>query len=351
MSLYKWFVRPKLFKKDPEEAHQWAMKMLAKHPHFAHLLTGIYPDEKRLHVTALGITFPNPIGLAAGFDKNAVYIEYLPRLGFGFLEVGTITQVPQPGNPKPRIRRIEEAEALWNHLGFNNDGADTITERLKNAKPKIPIGVNIGKSKSTPNENAFLDYSAAFEKLAPYGDYFVINISSPNTPGLRQLQDKQNIRTILRAVQAVNHHSKPVLVKVSPDLSFEAIDELVEVGLQEKIAGFVATNTTVSRQNLPADIPSEGGISGRPIRERSTEVIRRIKQRGGHKICVIGCGGIFSADDAFEKILAGATLLQLYTGLIYEGPSIVKDINQGLLSKMRRAGIASIEEAIGRATS
>jgi len=327
------------------------MQELAKIQKFPGIKSIFSFNPKELRLKVLGLSFANPVGLAAGFDKNAEYVDLLPTLGFGFLEVGTITQMPQPGNPKPRIRRIPEVEALWNHLGFNNDGMQVIAQRLKAARPKIPLGVNIGKSKSTPNENAFLDYAATFEAVASYGDYVVINISSPNTPGLRQLQDKQSIQTILRAVQSINSDSKPILIKVSPDLSFEALDELVEVAVQEKIAGFVATNTTVSREGLPPETPQEGGISGRPLRLRSTELIRRIKQKGGHKICVIGVGGIFSADDAYEKILAGASLVQIYTGLIYEGPFIVKKINQGLLRRLKRDGLQSIEEAIGRKTS
>ncbi len=342
--IYKTLIRPLLFTLEAETAHHISLSLLniLKSSGGRKILSSLFHYETpSLEVKAFGLTFHNPVGLAAGFDKNAHYLEALSLLGFGFVEIGTITFHPQPGNPKPRIKRIPDSKAVWNHLGFNNDGAAAVAERLKKIKLDIPVGINIGKSKIAPIENASEDYLSSFQILYPYGDYFVINVSSPNTPGLRELQKEENLSTLLNTIQKKNtelsskaqNGPKPILVKISPDLTFQEIDSILTVIRETKAAGIIATNTTLSRTEVSAELPSEGGISGKPIKNRSTEIIRYIVQKTEKRTHLIGCGGIFTSEDAVEKIKAGASLVQLYTGLIYEGPGIVKRIKKELSKK------------------
>lgn len=289
------------------------------------------------------IQFSNPVGLGAGFDKNAKYLAELECLGFGFVEIGTVTPLSQAGNDKPRLFRLPKDKALINRMGFNNDGVKEIAKRLKkwkekNKNSKLVIGGNIGKNKITPNEDAWKDYEICFKELHPYVDYFVVNVSSPNTPGLRELQEKESLRKILTHLQAINTSQpapKPLLLKIAPDLTQEQIDDVIDLALEIKLDGLVATNTTISRSGLQTSASrvqaiGAGGLSGLPVKQRSTEVVKYICQKTGGKIPVIASGGIFTGDDAKEKLDAGASLVQVWTGFIYEGPGIVKRICKSL---------------------
>lgn len=289
------------------------------------------------------IQFTNPVGLGAGFDKNAKYLAELECLGFGFVEIGTVTPLSQAGNDKPRLFRLPKDKALINRMGFNNDGVKEIAKRLKkwkekNKNSKLVIGGNIGKNKITPNEDAWKDYEICFKELHPYVDYFVVNVSSPNTPGLRELQEKESLRKILTHLQAINTSQpapKPLLLKIAPDLTQEQIDDVIDLALEIKLDGLVATNTTISRSGLQTSASrvqaiGAGGLSGLPVKQRSTEVVKYICQKTGGKIPVIASGGIFTGDDAKEKLDAGASLVQVWTGFIYEGPGIVKRICKSL---------------------
>lgn len=289
------------------------------------------------------IQFSNPVGLGAGFDKNAKYLAELECLGFGFVEIGTVTPLSQAGNDKPRLFRLPKDKALINRMGFNNDGVKEIAKRLKkwkekNKNSKLVIGGNIGKNKITPNEDAWKDYEICFKELHPYVDYFVVNVSSPNTPGLRELQEKESLRKILTHLQAINTSQpapKPLLLKIAPDLTQEQIDDVIDLALEIKLDGLVATNTTISRSGLQTSASrvqaiGAGGLSGLPVKQRSTEVVKYICQKTGGKIPVIASGGIFTGDDAKEKLDAGASLIQVWTGFIYEGPGIVKRICKSL---------------------
>lgn len=289
------------------------------------------------------IQFSNPVGLGAGFDKNAKYLAELECLGFGFVEIGTVTPLSQAGNDKPRLFRLPKDKALINRMGFNNDGVKEIAKRLKkwkekNKNSKLVIGGNIGKNKITPNEDAWKDYEICFKELHPYVDYFVVNVSSPNTPGLRELQEKESLRKILTHLQAINitqPETKPLLLKIAPDLTQEQIDDVIDLALEIKLDGLVATNTTISRSGLQTSASrvqaiGAGGLSGLPVKQRSTEVVKYICQKTGGKIPVIASGGIFTGDDAKEKLDAGASLIQVWTGFIYEGPGIVKRICKSL---------------------
>lgn len=282
-----------------------------------------------------GLTFENPIGLAAGFDKNALLFEEFSNYGFGFIEVGTVTPKPQPGNPKKRIFRLKADEGLINRMGFNNDGVDVVVDRLRKRKSNVIIGGNIGKNKVTPNENAIDDYLICFEKLFEVVDYFVVNVSSPNTPNLRALQDKKPLTELLQTLQNENNKKerpKPILLKIAPDLSESQLMDIIDIVNSTKIAGVIATNTTISREGLQSEHKNEtGGLSGKPVRDRSTEVIRFLAEKSAKSFPIIGVGGIHSAEDAKEKLEAGADLIQLYTGFIYEGPGLVKRINKSLL--------------------
>lgn len=299
--------------------------------------------DQRLETTIAGLRFPNPVGLAAGLDKDAKMVDEFSALGFGFVEIGTVTPLAQPGNEKPRLFRLPADEALINRMGFNNEGAEAAASRLKKRSSLIPVGGNIGKNKNTLNENAVEDYEKCFRTLYNVVDYFVVNVSSPNTPGLRALQEKEPLKKLLLHLQKINSEmssvdqKKPVFLKIAPDLTNEQLDEIIEVVNESGIDGIVATNTTILRDNLKtgkAEIETmgNGGLSGKPLSKRSTEVIRYLHLKSGGHIPIIGVGGIHSAEEALEKLQAGASLLQIYTGFIYEGPSLVKRINKAILS-------------------
>ncbi len=333
-------LRTALFKTAPEKAHYWAMAQLAR----ACRIPGVRKALKKsflktgpaLERTVWGLHFPNPVGLAAGFDKDARWTDDLAALGFGFIEIGTVTPRPQPGNPQPRLFRLKEDEALINRMGFNNGGASAAAGRLKHRKDAVIIGGNIGKNKDTPNEDATSDYEQAFRDLYDVVDYFVVNVSSPNTPNLRALQDKEPLLALLQHLKNLNEslgRPKPLLLKIAPDLSDGQLDDIVEIARALPLDGLVATNTTIDRTGLQSPGVAEigaGGLSGKPLRARSTEVVRYLSGKLGKNFPIIAAGGIFTAADAQEKLDAGATLVQVYTGFIYEGPTIARDINTGL---------------------
>ncbi|WP_312136578.1 quinone-dependent dihydroorotate dehydrogenase [Sphingobacterium sp.] len=340
--MYK-LVKPLFFQMNPEQAHHnvtSGLKFFTKIWGSDALLKSLYTvEDPRLQTTVFGLTFKNPVGLAAGFDKNADYIEQMSKLGFGFIEIGTVTPKPQPGNDKPRMFRLLNDEALINRMGFNNQGADVAAGRLKHLKEKngVIIGGNIGKNKVTPNEEAVNDYIYCFNSLFDYVDYFVVNVSSPNTPGLRDLQEKEPLKKILNTLQELNHAKaspKPILLKIAPDLTDSQLDDIVEIVQDTKIAGVIATNTTISREGLHSDpnlVKEAGGVSGKPLTKRSTEVIQYLSDKSNKAFPIIGVGGIHSAADAIEKLNAGASLIQIYTGFIYEGPGLVAEICKGIL--------------------
>ncbi|RYE18734.1 MAG: quinone-dependent dihydroorotate dehydrogenase, partial [Sphingobacteriaceae bacterium] len=300
-------------------------------------------ENSGLETEVFGLKYKNPVGLAAGFDKNAEMMGEMANLGFGFVEIGTVTPLPQPGNPKPRMFRLKEDQALINRMGFNNLGMDVVAERIKRYREtskfhtsNLIIGGNIGKNKITPNEEAVNDYVKCFDRLFDVVDYFVVNVSSPNTPGLRELQEKEPLKILLQTLQHRNHKngiSRPILLKIAPDLSNEQLDDIVEIVQESKIAGVIATNTTINREGLTSSKNQNetGGLSGKPLTSRSTEVIRYLSEKSGKTFPIIGVGGIHSAKDAREKLEAGASLIQLYTGFIYEGPGLVKRICKELL--------------------
>jgi dihydroorotate dehydrogenase len=356
---YKKIASPLLFAQDAERAHDFTLKILgcASRSKFACGAIGNFFSAPELPVELFGLKFPNPIGLAAGMDKFAVAVPVWEKLGFGFCELGGVTWLPQDGNPQPRMFRVVADEAIVNRMGFNNFGAEVFAQKLTEWKnsgrwPKHPIGINLGKSKTTPLEKAAEDYANSFRVLRELADFFVVNVSSPNTPGLRQLQDKSALDEILVAIQEQNKIRKPVLVKIAPDLSFEALDEILELVSSRQIVGIVATNTTVSRPQT-SDTASQkiysetGGLSGKPLRARSTEIIRHIYKQTNGTLPIIGVGGIFSADDAWGKITAGASLVQIYTGLVFEGPGITRKIAAGLIRRLELAGKKNLQEAIG----
>ncbi|PQJ12377.1 dihydroorotate dehydrogenase (quinone) [Flavipsychrobacter stenotrophus] len=340
--MYK-LIRSILFKVDPETVHTWVMgrlKMAYNMPMMRRWMIKRYAvDEPSLSQTLWGITFPNPVGLAAGFDKNAEYIDPLACLGFGFIEVGTVTPRGQGGNAKPRMFRLPADGALINRMGFNNKGANSAGPRIKRRKENVVIGGNIGKNKETPNERADDDYEQCFEFLYKAVDYFVVNVSSPNTPGLRALQEKQPLTNLLMKLQKMNYElgeGKPILLKIAPDLTNEQLDDIIDIVRTTKLHGIVATNTTINREGLHTATSvvegfGAGGLSGLPLKQRSTEVVRYISERSNGQIPIIAVGGIFTAEDAIEKLEAGASLVQVYTGFIYQGPSIAKDICEGLI--------------------
>ena len=297
--------------------------------------------DTRLEREVFGLKFDNPVGLAAGFDKDAKLFDELASFGFGFVEIGTVTPLPQEGNPKPRLFRLKKDNAIINRMGFNNQGIEAAVASLRRRKTNIIIGGNIGKNKVTPNEKAVDDYEICFEKLFPYVDYFAVNVSSPNTLGLRDLQEKAPLTALLNRLQELNNAKekrKPILLKIEPDLTNEQLDDIIEIVADTKIDGLVATNTTIDRSGLKTDknkidAIKNGGLSGKPVRARSTEVIKYLADKSNRAFPIIGVGGIHSAEDALEKIEAGATLLQVYTGFIYEGPSLVKRINKAILKR------------------
>lgn len=342
-------VKPLLFALPAETAHRGVSELLriAQGTPVESALAARYAiEDDRLAVEAFGETFPNPVGVAAGFDKNGEMPSVLTSLGFGHVEIGGVTAERQPGNPRPRMFRLTEDDGLINRLGFNNDGADRVGERLAEKRlPNAPLGVNIGKSKSTPLEDAAEDYAYTYEQVAEHGDFFVVNVSSPNTPGLRELQNRDPLERILTALG--NNGASPLLVKLSPDLSEAAIEEALDLAADLDLDGVVATNTTTDRpDSLRGEHREEaGGLSGKPIEARATETVRFVAARTD--LPVIGVGGVFTAADAYRKIRAGATLVQLYTGLVYRGPSIAREINEGLLDLLTRDGFDSVEEAVG----
>lgn len=340
MSFYKSVVRKVLFQFDPEDVHHFTfgmIKTLFRLPLVRQIVKSRFGYEHRsLERELFGLKFKNPVGLAAGFDKNALLFDEFAEYGFGFVEIGTVTPVPQSGNPKKRLFRLKEDEAIINRMGFNNDGVDEIVARLKNKRSDIIIGGNIGKNKVTPNENATEDYLICFEKLFEVVDYFVVNVSSPNTPNLRELQDKEPLTALLGALEKENrtkNHPKPILLKIAPDLTDSQLMDIIDIVKETGIAGVIATNTTLSREGLrSANKIETGGLSGKPVKERSNEVIRFLAEKSGKAFPIIGVGGIHSAEDAIDKLEAGADLVQLYTGFIYEGPALVREINKKLAS-------------------
>ena len=384
--IYPHLLRPLLFRQDPERIHNRTMRGLAwagRHKSTSGLLSGFF-GASDLPSTVFGLRFPNPVGLAAGMDKHGEALPAWQALGFGFTELGAVTWHAQPGNPPPRVFRAIKDEAIINRMGFNNPGAETVAETLSNWRksgrwPSHPVGMNLGKSKITPLEKAADDYARSFKILMPHLDFFVVNVSSPNTPNLRQLQDKKALDEILCALQEMQRSrstesapqppaprmstgpqqstgsqavNKPILVKVAPDLSFEALDDILELTGPREIAGIVATNTTITRpqtsdERLQKIYAEAGGLSGRPLKARSTEIIRYIYRQTQGKLPIIGVGGISTAEDAWEKIAAGASLIQIYTGLVYEGPSIAREIVKGLQKQLGRADLRAFEQAIG----
>lgn len=298
-------------------------------------------NDPKLKRKLFGLTFDNPVGLAAGFDKNASMYNDLAYCGFGFIEIGTVTPVGQDGNPKPRLFRLKQDQGIINRMGFNNAGVDAAVEQLKNRTTKLIIGGNIGKNKNTPNEEATSDYVKSFEKLFPYVDYFVVNVSSPNTPNLRSLQEKEPLTELLQTLQNLNAKKdkrKPILLKIAPDLTNEQLDDIIEIVDAVKLDGVIAANTTISREGLKTyakkvEEIGAGGLSGKPVNNRSTEVIRYLSTKSNKSFPIIGVGGIHSAEDALEKLDAGADLVQVYTGFIYEGPALMKRINQAILAR------------------
>ena len=339
---YKLFIRRFLFFFKPELSHYlsiWLLKIFFSIPGFSLLVKWTYSVEnKKLHRTVFGIPFKNPIGLAAGFDKNAQFFNEFSSFGFGFIEIGTVTPLAQDGNPKPRLFRLPKDYALINRMGFNNDGIDKIVKRLKNRYTNIIIGGNIGKNKVTDNILASSDYVKCLEKIAPYVDYLVLNISSPNTPNLIELQNKNDLEILLSKVQELNQkkYNKPILIKISPDLEFTQIDQIIDLVYKFNISGIIATNTSSNRDNLITEKTivtqkGPGGLSGRPIYLKSKKIISYISKKSSGKIPIIAVGGIMTASDAVEMLNCGASLVQIYTGFIYNGPSIIKEINNTLL--------------------
>lgn len=340
--MYKSVIRPLLFRFDPEKVHHFtfsSITFLNKIPGFSSVLNSAYEvNDPRLEREVFGLKFKNPVGLAAGLDKDAKLYRELAGLGFGFIEIGTLTPKPQEGNPKKRLFRLREDSAIINRMGFNNGGVEAAVERLKkNPKGKghVLIGGNIGKNKVTPNEDAVKDYEICFDALYDYVDYFVVNVSSPNTPNLRELQDKEPLTRLLQTLQDKNNakpKAKPILLKIAPDLTDEQLLDIIDIVKTTQIAGVIATNTTISREGLKSEAKNEtGGLSGKPLAKRSTEVIRFLSEKSNKAFPIIGVGGIHTPDDAMEKLEAGASLVQLYTGFIYEGPGLIKAICKKIL--------------------
>lgn len=340
--MYKNIVRPILFQFDPEKIHKWIFfwfRIIQKIPFLLVILKWFYKvDKPGLEKKLFGLNFPNPIGLAAGFDKNAEVIDTFDALGFGFVEIGTITPKAQPGNPKKRIFRLPQDKALINRMGFNNEGVAQAIKQLKRRKSKVIVGGNIGKNKVTPNENAVDDYLITFNELFEYVDYFVVNVSSPNTPNLRELQEKEPLTRLLNTLQKENSTKvapKPILLKIAPDLTDTQLLDIIDIVNETKIQGVIATNTTLSREGLTTESNiikniGDGGLSGKPLTKRSTEIIRFLAEKSNKSFAIIGVGGIHSVEDAKEKLAAGADLIQLYTGFVYEGPGLVKKILEEL---------------------
>lgn len=340
------------FRVSPERIHTWVFALLRVATGLGVsrrlLAKWLAPSDPVLETTVFGVTFPGPVGLAAGFDKNGSGINAWGPLGFGYAEVGTVTAQAQPGNPAPRLFRLPEDRALLNRMGFNNHGAGELALKLTRSQSTVPIGVNIGKTKVTPAEHAVDDYAESARLCGPLADFIVVNVSSPNTPGLRDLQAVASLRPILAAVRAET--TKPVLVKIAPDLSDDDVDEIADLAVELGLAGIVATNTTISREGLSTPGVEElgaGGVSGPPVAARSLEVLRRLYKRVGGQLVLISVGGIETADDAWERIIAGASLVQGYTGFIYSGGLWAKHIHDGVAAKLKAGGFASLADAVG----
>lgn len=335
-------LRDLLFNFDAERVHYFSMnslKLLSNIPLIQKGIANSYACEQpSLYKQVFGLPFKNPVGLGAGFDKNALYIKELETLGFGFLEIGTVTPLPQSGNEKPRLFRLPKDEAIINRMGFNNDGVKAVANRLRSTRRSIIVGGNIGKNKMTANQDAWKDYEICMNELFDCVDYFVVNVSSPNTPGLRELQEKSSLKKILSQLQNINQgriNTKPLLLKIAPDLTVGQLDDIIELAHEVKLTGLVATNTTISRENLLSgndqlETIGAGGVSGKPLREKSTQIIQYINKQTGGSLPIIASGGIFTGADAREKIAAGASLIQVWTGFIYQGPAIVKNICNNL---------------------
>lgn len=361
--MYKSILRPLLFRKDPESSHEMILHMLARLEFLSGALEGVYNIEDERLVVHIGpLRFPNPVGLAGGFDKNALAPKTIASFGFGFMEVGAITAQAQPGNPKPRLYRLPEDVALINRLGFNNEGAAAIAAKLARLRarggwPKIPLGMNLGRTKIVETKDAVADFLDCFSRLFPHGDFFTLNVSSPNTPNLRDLQEKSLLSDLLSAIQQRNRdlaagartEPKPLFVKIAPDMEFSQVDEIIEVVDTAKLTGIVATNATAfMRDGLKSRHgPEPGGLSGRPITAFVTKFVEHIYRNTRGRLPIIGVGGIFTAEDAYDKIRAGASAVQIYTGWIYEGPGAVKRINRGLLKLLERDGFKRIGDAVG----
>ncbi|MCT7354357.1 quinone-dependent dihydroorotate dehydrogenase [Streptomyces sp. 15-116A] len=361
--MYKLFFRLVFRRLDPEQAHHLAfrwIRLIARVPVLRTFVAAVLaPRFKELRTEALGLRLHSPFGLAAGFDKNAVGIDGLAMLGFDHVEIGTVTGEPQPGNPKQRLFRLVADRALINRMGFNNEGSLKVAARLASRKPvfKAVVGVNIGKTKVVPEDEAVLDYVKSAERLAPYADYLVVNVSSPNTPGLRNLQAVDQLRPLLSAVReaadrTVTTRRVPLLVKIAPDLADEDVDAVADLAVELGLDGIIATNTTIAREGLglrsaPALVQETGGLSGAPLKERSLEVLRRLHARVGDRITLIGVGGIENAEDAWQRILAGATLVQGYSAFIYQGPFWARAIHKGLAARLRTSPYATLADAVG----
>lgn len=346
--MYKSLIRPLLFKMDAENVHHLVFRMLRRAlavPGGKKIAESMYVvKSSKLQKQLFGLTFSNPVGLAAGFDKDAKLIDELATLGFGFIEIGTLTPRPQSGNDKPRLFRLPADQALINRMGFNNEGVLNAVVRLKDKKRQVIVGGNIGKNKVTPNEEALNDYGYCVDALHPYVDYFVANVSSPNTPGLRELQEKEPLEKLLRHVKQLSLSKpvpRPVLLKIAPDLTIGQLDDIVDILKSTGIDGVIATNTTIAREGLKTDPDKiaqigNGGLSGKPLTERATQVIKYLRAQLGPSFPIIGVGGIMSPQDAIDKLKAGADLVQIYTGFIYEGPSFIKRINEAILDEMKK---------------
>lgn len=352
MSLYEKIIRPILFKVSPETAHEMGIKALKiglQSKAAQNLAARKFAVESFGEIARFGLKFKNPLGIAAGFDKNGAVVNQLAALGFGFVEVGTITFNPQKGNEKPRLFRLPEDKALINRLGFNNEGTPKVIERLKKIQPNCVLGVNIGKNKDVPNDEAIENYLKSFDLAHAVADYVAVNVSSPNTPNLRELQKAENLEELLGELQKRNEElkTKPLLVKIAPDLNEAEIEAIVDIAVKVNLSGIIATNTTVSRENLKSKIKETGGLSGKPVRRKANEVIKKIYRCSDGKMPVIGVGGVFDASDAFEKIAAGACLVQAYTGFVYQGISFARDVNFGLQKILKEKGFADLDAAVG----
>jgi dihydroorotate dehydrogenase len=348
-------LRPLLFRQEAEVAHERALAALgwlSRRPGLLRLLSAYgQVRDPRLQLRRFGLTFANPVGLAAGLDKNAVAVSAWAALGFGFCEVGSVTALAQPGNPKPRLFRLVEDEAIVNRMGFGSDGAETVAARLRQLehdgyRPLFPIGINLGKSKVVPLEKAAEDYLASLEQLSALADYLVVNVSSPNTPRLRELQEASRLDELLAALRP-GQRAVPMLLKLSPDLSFAQLDAAVALAFKHHLTGLIATNTTTSRAGLSRDPGEEGGLSGRPLAARSLEILKHLRATVGERLPIISVGGIASSDDVYVRLKLGASLVQLYTALVYQGPSLVRRINRGLLQRLERDGAPDLESVIG----